>query len=286
VEAQRFTEIIYKALGDTMTNHNVAFLNTFHAIMVSIFSPAADVQFEATEGPIGPTYFNPPKNPSGDTGASGSGGGSKSEKNDGSGNLPKGAPAPKATGGHPGPTTYGRATFGTTGEVPASAFKISPAAPRLQKNMTGDGYHQFVDYNSLNAMPNLGYKTTAGLSSGGQAYGAPKDSVDIIMDRMADTMKNQFGLKPKGQTHTYRSPYPEWYNSVALPPRVKLPTDFIKFSRLDDTSTVEHVSRYLMQLGEASIDNAWRVTSRCLLQDHLSHGFPLCLQTPLVHGKS
>ena len=40
---------------------------------------------------------------------------------------------------------------------------------------------------------------------------------------------------------------------------MKVPTDFIKFSGLDDTSTVEHVSQYLMQLGEASTDNAWRI---------------------------
>jgi hypothetical protein len=33
---------------------------------------------------------------------------------------------------------------------------------------------------------------------------------------------------------------------VVLPPRVKPPTDFTKFSGQDDTSTVEHIARYLM----------------------------------------
>ena len=56
----------------------------------------------------------------------------------------------------------------------------------------------------------------------------------------------------------YRSPYPEWYNRVALPPRVKVP-DFTKSTGQDDTSTVEHISRYLMQLGEASIDEAFMI---------------------------
>jgi hypothetical protein len=40
---------------------------------------------------------------------------------------------------------------------------------------------------------------------------------------------------------------------------VKPPTDFTKFFGQDDTSTVEHIFRYLMQLGEASADEAFRV---------------------------
>jgi hypothetical protein len=46
---------------------------------------------------------------------------------------------------------------------------------------------------------------------------------------------------------------------VALPNRVKVPTEFTKFSGQDDTSTVEHIARYLMQLGEASADEAFRI---------------------------
>ena len=46
---------------------------------------------------------------------------------------------------------------------------------------------------------------------------------------------------------------------MALPPRVKPPTNLTKFSGQNDTSTIEHISRYLMQLGEASADEAWRI---------------------------
>jgi hypothetical protein len=76
---------------------------------------------------------------------------------------------------------------------------------------------------------------------------------------MADLMQNQFGLKPKMQGPAYMPPFPEWYYRVIVPPRVKPPTEFTKFSRQDDTSTVEHIARYLMQLGEASADEAFRV---------------------------
>jgi hypothetical protein len=57
----------------------------------------------------------------------------------------------------------------------------------------------------------------------------------------------------------FTPPFPEWYHRVVLPPRVKPPTDFTKFSGQDDTSTVEHIARYLVQLGEASADEAFRV---------------------------
>jgi hypothetical protein len=64
-DAQRMAALIDKALGDTMTNHNTAFLNTFREIMISTFGPGADKQFEETVGPIhGPTYFHVPKNKS------------------------------------------------------------------------------------------------------------------------------------------------------------------------------------------------------------------------------
>jgi hypothetical protein len=72
-------------------------------------------------------------------------------------------------------------------------------------------------------------------------------------------MQNQFGLKPKMQGPAYTPPFPEWYYRVILPTRVKPPMEFTKFSRQDDTSTVEHIARYLMQLGEASADEALRV---------------------------
>jgi hypothetical protein len=82
---------------------------------------------------------------------------------------------------------------------------------------------------------------------------------DILVQKMADMMQNQFGLKPKMQGPAYTPPFPEWYYRVILPSRVKPPTEFTKFSGQDDTSTTEHIARYLMQLGESSSDEAFRV---------------------------
>ena len=55
-----------------------------------------------------------------------------------------------------------------------------------------------------------------------------------------------------------QTPYLEWYDLVALPINYKLP-EFAKFTGQDSTSTIEHVSRYLTQLGQASVKDAHRV---------------------------
>jgi hypothetical protein len=144
--------------------------------------------------------------------------------------------------------TYGDLAFGSSGMPPNSTYKIAPASNRLQKNMYGGGYHEVMDYGAIDALPHPGYGTAAGMQDD-----------DILVHKMADLMQNQFGLKPKMQGPAYTPPFPEWYYRVILPPRAKPLTEFTKFSWQDDTSTVEHIARYLMQLGEASADEAFRV---------------------------
>jgi hypothetical protein len=138
--------------------------------------------------------------------------------------------------------------FDSSGVPPNSTDKIAPASNRLQRNMYGGVYHEVMDYGAIDALPNPWYGTAAGVQED-----------DILVQKMTDLMQNQFGLKPKMQGPAYMPPFLEWYYRVILPPRVKPPTEFTKFSGQDDTSTVEHIARYLMQLGEASADEAFRV---------------------------
>jgi hypothetical protein len=81
----------------------------------------------------------------------------------------------------------------------------------LQKNLYGGGYHEVMNYGAIDALPNPGY---------GPATGVQED--DILVQKMADMMQNQFGLKPKMQGPAYTPPFPEWYYKVILPPRVNL----------------------------------------------------------------
>jgi hypothetical protein len=147
--------------------------------------------------------------------------------------------------------------FGTTGVQPVSAYRIAPTSNRLQRNMYGNGYSEFMDYSAIDALPNPGYRGARGVPAGGP--GNQDTNVDVLVQRMTDMLQNQFGLNPKNQGHVYTPPFLEWYHRVALPNRVKVPTEFTKFSGQDDTNTVEHIAWYLMQLGEASTDEAFRI---------------------------
>ena len=109
-------------------------------------------------------------------------------------------------------------------------------------------------------MPNLGYQGTRDFNPqmGQQVQRNPNPQADELLLRVTEMMKNQFGLKPKGLTFSYKCPYPEWYDLVALPTNCRL-LEFAKFTSQDSISTIEHVSRFLTQLGEASVEDAHRV---------------------------
>jgi hypothetical protein len=105
--------------------------------------------------------------------------------------------------------------FGTPGVQLASTYRIAPTNNRLQKNMYGTGYLEIMDYNVVDALPNLGYGSATRMPVGGP--GNQDVNIDLLMQRMTDMLQNQFGLMPKNQGHMYTPPFPEWYHRVALP---------------------------------------------------------------------
>jgi hypothetical protein len=56
----------------------------------------------------------------------------------------------------------------------------------------------------------------------------------------------------------YMTHYPSGYDQISFPPRFKVP-DFTEFSRQDETSTMEHITRFIIQCGEEGNVNALRV---------------------------
>jgi hypothetical protein len=77
-------------------------------------------------------------------------------------------------------------------------------------------------------------------------------------DKIAEIMRDQFVIKPKVNTYSYQTPYPPAYDLIPLPNRYKVP-DFTKFSGQDDTSTMEHINRFIIQCGEAASRDELRV---------------------------
>jgi hypothetical protein len=73
----------------------------------------------------------------------------------------------------PNPRTYGEMAFGTAGVQPVSAYRIAPTSNRLQRNMYGNGYSEFMDYSAIDALPNPGYGGATGMPAGGQGIKTP-----------------------------------------------------------------------------------------------------------------
>jgi hypothetical protein len=74
------------------------------------------------------------------------------------------------------------------------------------------------------------------------------------MDQISTILRDQFGILPKRRAIGYTKPYPSEYDLIPLPPKYRLP-EFTKFSGSEGSSSTEHVSRYLAQLGMISVSD-------------------------------
>src|SRR6185312_10490830 len=80
----------------------------------------------------------------------------------------------------------------------------------------------------------------------------------LSVERVSAILRDQFGILPKRKTIGYAKPYPSDYDLIPLPPKYRLP-EFTKFNGSEGTSSIEHVSRYLTQLGMISVSDLLRV---------------------------
>jgi hypothetical protein len=79
-----------------------------------------------------------------------------------------------------------------------------------------------------------------------------------LINHFSEMLLKQYGIKPKKQSCMYMTTYPSGYDQIPFSPRFKVP-DFTKFSRQDETSTMEHITRFIIQCGEAGNIDALRI---------------------------
>jgi hypothetical protein len=95
------------------------------------------------------------------------------------------------------------------------------------------------------------------------ATGPSHDSVYLALgsqtaEQISAIPRDQFGILPKRRAIGYTKPYPSDYDLIPLPPKYRLP-EFTKFSGAEGSSSIEHVSRYLAQLGMISVSDPLRL---------------------------
>jgi hypothetical protein len=171
VEKQEVFGMIQQTMEDIMARHNTTFLNSFRQMMVGIFGPSVDKHFEQgdssaaagqpsrQDASVQPTPQSVSVQPTQHVGSQ-----------------------PIRQNPHqaiPNPRTYGEMTFDTPGVQPVSTYRIAPTNNRLQRNMYGNGYSEYMDYSVIDALPNPGYGATTGMPAGGP--GNQDTNIDLLV---------------------------------------------------------------------------------------------------------
>src|SRR6185312_14898107 len=86
----------------------------------------------------------------------------------------------------------------------------------------------------------------------------PSAPGSLSVEQVSAILRDQFGILPKREAIGYSKPYPSDYDLIPLPPKYRLP-EFTKFNGSEGARSIEHVSRYLTQLGMISVSDLLRV---------------------------
>ena len=97
------------------------------------------------------------------------------------------------------------------------------------------------------------------LASASHTYTSSSYQANLIKfkEDLATIIKNKLGVD-LGSSRLYQKPYPPKFDFVSYPAGWHVP-EFIKFNGDDSRTTWEHVSQYILQLGEVSFNDALRV---------------------------
>jgi hypothetical protein len=149
VEKQEVMGMVQQTMEDMMAKHNTAFLKIFRQMMIGVFGPGMEKVLNRMS----------PQGPNGETEES-------SAVVNGQPTQDASAQPPQQSKGSqpiqhqnpyqamPNRPTYGELAFGSSGVPPGSTYRVAPANNRLQKNMYGTGYSEFMDYSAIDAFPN------------------------------------------------------------------------------------------------------------------------------------
>jgi hypothetical protein len=75
---------------------------------------------------------------------------------------------------------------------------------------------------------------------------------------MLDMFRQTFGIDTKAKMRAYQKPYPESFEYVQFPQGFKIP-EFTKFTGNDNRDTLEHVGQFVIQCGEVSSSDIYKL---------------------------
>ena len=95
---------------------------------------------------------------------------------------------------------------------------------------------------------------SASSSSHASASGTYQADFNRFKEDLAGVLKSKLGIG-MGGSRLYQKPYPPEFDFVSYPAGWRIP-EFVKFNGEDSRTTWEHVSQYVLQLGEAGLNDS------------------------------
>jgi hypothetical protein len=72
-----------------------------------------------------------------------------------------------------------------------------------------------------------------------------------LINKFAMTLREYFGIEPKGRGRVYQKSYPDYYDQLPYPRGYGV-HEFSMISMADGKTTLKHVGQFILQCGEAS----------------------------------
>jgi hypothetical protein len=91
-----------------------------------------------------------------------------------------------------------------------------------------------------------------------RATAEPSTDPNNLTNQLATILCESFDIEPKGQGRIYQKPYPNYYDQLSYPRGYRVP-EFSKFSGEDGKTTLEHIGQFILQYGEASVNDALKL---------------------------
>jgi hypothetical protein len=88
-----------------------------------------------------------------------------------------------------------------------------------------------------------------------QATAEPSADPNNLTNQLATILWESFGIELKGWGRVYRKSYPDYYDQLPYPRGYRVS----KFSGEDGKTTLEHVGQFILQCGEASVNDALKL---------------------------
>lgn len=143
----------------------------------------------------------------------------------------------------------------TSAMIPHTVVPSEPPMSIYAPLPNGSSQHSLPNPTQAYATHNT---TPPNIGSSNAVYDQSILGVESLREEMFEMFRQTFGRDPRVRTKTYQKPYPLTYECVNFPQGFRIP-EFTKFTGDDNRTTLEHIAQFVIQCGEASYSDIYKI---------------------------